>query len=176
MPRLRRLAMKSVRTAIAAAAMAITVVPVTLAGCGRQPATPAATPSSTPTATAPVSPATTPAPTQTPGPGATLPAPSIRVISSRLAYPWHWPNDPARPGRVTHSYPVPPIPELVRISVGYHPEEHGQLPYSRMSFTFTQAFPSYHFEWASQLVSDARGKVVQLAGTDVLKVVTTRAS
>jgi hypothetical protein len=163
--------MKSVRTAVAAAALAIAVVPVTLAGCGSQPATPAATPSSTPTATAPVSPATTPVPTQTLGPGTTSPAPSIRVISSRLAYPWHWPNEPARPGRVTHSYPVPPMPELVQISVGHHPREHGQLPYSRMSFTFTQAFPGYHFEWVSQLVSDASGKVVPLAGTDVLKVV-----
>jgi hypothetical protein len=149
--------MKSVRTAVAAAALAIAVVPVTLAGCGSQPATPAATPSSTSAATAPVNPATTPAPTQTPGPVATSPAPSIRVISSRLAYPWHWPNEPARPGRVVHSYPVPPMPELVQISVGYHPGEHGQLPYSRMSFTFTQAFPSYHFEWVTQLVSDASG-------------------
>jgi hypothetical protein len=67
------------------------------------------------------------------------------------------------------------MPELVQISVGHHPgehgQEHGQLPYSRMSFTFTQAFPSYHFEWVTQLVSDASGKVVPLAGTDVLKVV-----
>lgn len=63
------------------------------------------------------------------------------------------------------------MPELVQISVGYHPEEHGQLSYSRMSFTFTRAFPSYHFEWVGQLVSDASGKVVPLAGTDVLKVV-----
>jgi hypothetical protein len=161
--------MKSVRTAVAAAALTIAVIPVTLAGCGSQPATPAATPSSTPTATAPVSPATTP--TQTPGAGATSPAPSIRVISSRLAYPWHWPNDVARPGQVTHSYPVPPMPELAQISVGYHPGEHGQLPYSRMSFAFTRAFPSYHFAWVSQLVGDASGKVVPLAGTDVLKVV-----
>jgi hypothetical protein len=162
--------MKSVRTAVAAAALSIAVVPVTLAGCGSQPATPAATPSSTPTATAPASPGA-PAPTHTPGPGATSPPPSIRVISSRLAYPWHWPNEPARPGRVTHSYPVPPVPELVQISVGYHPGEHGQLPYSRMSFAFTQAFPSYHFEWVTQLVSEASGTVVPLAGTDVLKVV-----
>ena len=163
--------MKSVRTAVAGAALAIAMVPVTVAGCGSQPATPAASPSSTPTATAPVSPGTTPAPPQTPGPGATSPAPSIRVVSSRIAYPWHWPNDAARRGSVTHAYPVPPMPELVQISVGYNPEEHGQLPYNRMSFTFTRAFPSYHFEWASKLVSDASGKVIPLAGTDVLKIV-----
>jgi hypothetical protein len=92
-------------------------------------------------------------------------------VSSRLAYPWHWPNDPARPGRVTHSYPVPPMPELVQISVGDHHQEHGQPPYYRVSFTFTRAFPSYRFEWASKLVSDASGKAVPLAGTDVLKIV-----
>jgi hypothetical protein len=86
------------------------------------------------------------------------------VISSRLAYPWHWPNDLA----------MPPMPELVQISVGHHPEEHGQLPYSRMSFTFTRALPSYHFERATRLVSDASGKVVPLASTDVLKVVFTQ--
>jgi hypothetical protein len=75
------------------------------------------------------------------------------------------------PGLVTHSYPVPPMPELIQIRVGDHRAEHGQLPYNRMSFTFTRAFPRYHFEWVGQLVSDASGKVVPLAGTDVLKIV-----
>ena len=55
--------------------------------------------------------------------------------------------------------------------MGDHTGDHGQLPYYRMSFTFTRAFPSYHFEWVSKLVSDASGKVVPLAGTDVLKIV-----
>ncbi len=165
--------MKSVRRTIAGVALTIAVVPVMLAGCGSQPATPAGAPapSSTPSATAPASPATTPAPTRTPGPGTISPAPSTRVVSSRVAYPWHWPNDPVRRGWVTHSYPVPPMPELVQIRVGYHPGEHGQLPYNRMSFTFTAAFPSYHFQWVSQLTGDASGKVIPLAGTDVLRVV-----
>lgn len=92
-------------------------------------------------------------------------------MSSRLAYPWHWPNDVPGHASVTHGYPVPPVPELVQISVGYHPGEHGQLPYNRMSFTFTRAFPSYHFEWVSQLAGDASGKVIPVAGTDVLKIV-----
>ena len=165
--------MKPVRRTVTAAALAIAVVPVTLAGCGSQPATPAAapSPSGTPSATAPASPVTTPAPTQTPGPGATSPAPSSPGLSSRITYPWHWPNDATRAAWVAHSYAVPPVPELVQISVGDHTGDHGQLPYNRMSFTFTGAFPSYHFEWVSQLVSDASGKVVPLAGTDVLKIV-----
>ena len=165
--------MKPARRIVASAALVIAVVPVTLAGCGSQPATPAAapSPSGTPSATAPVSPATTPAPTQTTGPGAASPAPSTRVVSSRIAYPWHWPNDSARPGRVTHRYRVPPLPELVQISVGHHLEDHGRLPYSRMSFTFTRAFPGYHFEWVSKLGGDASGKVIPLAGTDVPRIV-----
>jgi hypothetical protein len=164
--------MKPIRTTVAGLTLAI-VVPATLAACGSQPASPAAgsSPSSTPSATAPARPGSSPAPPQTPGPGTTSPTPAIRVVSSRVAYPWHWPNDVGRPGRVAHSYPVPPVPELVRISVGYHPGEHGQRPYNRMSFTFTTAFPSYRFAWASELVGDASGKVIPLRGTDVLKIV-----
>jgi hypothetical protein len=165
-------AMKSLRTTVAGVTLAIGVS-AALAACGSQPATPAAapSPSSTPSATAPAS----PAPTHTPGPGTTLPGPSTRVVSSRVAYPWHWPNDVARPGRVAHAYPVPPVPELVQISVGDHSKEHDQLPYNRMSFAFTGAFPSYHFEWVRELVGDAGGTVVPLHGTDVLKIVFTKA-
>ena len=168
--------MKSVRITVAGVTLAI-VVPAVLAACGSQPAGPAAgpSPSSTPSATATASPPATPAPSQVPGSGATSPAPSIRVVSSRVAYPWHWPNDVARPGRVAHAYPVPPVPELVQISVGDHPADHGQLPYNRMSFTFTGAFPGYHFEWVRQLVGDASGTIVPLHGTDVLKIVFTKA-
>lgn len=42
-----------------------------------------------------------PAPAPTQAPGSTSPVPSIRVVSSWIAYPWHRPNDVARPGRVT---------------------------------------------------------------------------
>jgi hypothetical protein len=165
--------MKRVPMTAAGIALVIAMVPITLAGCGSQPATPAAAPS--PSATAPASPATTPAsapvPAQTPGPGITSQAPAIRVVSSRVAYPWHWPNDVDMPGLVTHSYPVPPMPELVQIRVGDHTAEHAPVPYGRMSFTFTRAFPGYHFEWASTLVGDASGTVIPLAGTDVLRIV-----
>jgi hypothetical protein len=58
--------------------------------------------------------------------------------------------------------------------VGNHTDDHGQLPYNRMSFTFTTAFPSYRFEWA-ELTGDASGKVIALKGTDTLKIVFTQA-
>jgi hypothetical protein len=78
-------------------------------------------------------------------------------------------------GAEPSALPRPPVPELVQISVGDHPADHGQLPYNRMSFAFTGAFPGYHFEWASKLVSDGSGQVVPLRGTDVLKIVFTTA-
>jgi hypothetical protein len=162
--------MKSARIAGVAAALTVAVASATLAGCGSQPATPAS--AASPSATAPASPASTPAstpaPAQTPVPDVTSQA---RVVSSRVAYPWHWPNDVATPGLVKHGYRVPPMPELVQIRVGDHTAEHDPLPYSRISFTFTGAFPSYHFEWVSKLVGDASGKVIPLAGTDVLRIV-----
>jgi hypothetical protein len=161
--------MKSARIAGIAAALAMAAASATLAGCGSQPATPAA--AASPSATAPSSPAATPAAPQTPVPGITSQAPATRVVSSRVAYPWHWPNDVVMPGVVKHSYRVPPTPELVQIRVGDHAAEHAPLPYSRMSFTFTRAFPSYHFEWVSKLAGDASGKMIPLAGTDVLKIV-----
>ena len=166
--------MKSIRTTVAGVTLAISL-PAMLAACGSQSAPPAAgpSPSSTPSATATASPPPTPAPAQ--APGSTSPVPSIRVVSSRIAYPWHWPNDVARPGRVTHANPVPPVPELVQISVGYHSADRGQPPYNRMSFTFTGAFPSYRFQWVSELVGDASGQVVPLRGTDTLKIVFTQA-
>jgi len=104
-----------------------------------------------------------------------LPAASAQVVSSRLAYPWHWPNDVTVPGRVTHAAAVPPVPELVQIKAGAHSAEAGERPFNRMSFTFTTAFPGYRFEFAGQLVSDPGGKVVPLGGQGVLKIVFTQA-
>ena len=156
------------------AILAFAFLLVTLAACGGQAAKPgaAASPSSTPSAAATPGPATAPAP----GPSSDVapPSPSIRVLSSRVAYEWLWPNGPV-PGRVTHSYPVPPVPELVSISVGEHPAGSGQPAFDRMSFTFTNAFPSYRFEFTTSLVSDGSGKVIPLTGPDVLKIVFTQA-
>ncbi len=97
------------------------------------------------------------------------------MLTARVSYPWHWPNDAAEPGRVTHTYPVPPVPELVQISVGDHPGAAGERPYNRMSFTFTTAFPSYRIEFADHLVADPRGDVISLRGMGVLAIVFTTA-
>src|SRR5579863_2399883 len=121
-----------------------------------------------------------PAPGQSPTasqPGSVTASPSGSgsVLSFKLAYPWHWPNDTARPGRVTHASAVPPVPELVQIKVGSHPAASGERAYNRISFTFTNAFPSYQIAFASNLVSDGSGQVIPLGGQGVLKIVFTEA-
>lgn len=162
-----------------AAAVPVTFTAVLLAAltaCGGTAGQPAAGPAPSASAAAPAlsrsaAASQAPAPGQ-PGPGTSAPA---RVLSSRLAYPWHWPNDVITPGRVTHATAVPPVPELVRIAVGNHLAGPAERPFNRMSFTFTTAFPSYRFEFAGQLVSDPGGKVIQLGGQGVLKIVFTQA-
>ena len=160
--------MKPARPAVAGipAAMAVAAL---LAACGGQSASPP--PSSPP----PAAPTASPQPSPTQSPASPSPSPSSRVVSFRLAYPWHWPNDPAVPGRVTHASAAPPVPELVRISVGTHPGEGGQPPYDRMAFTINRAFPSYHFAFTSKLIGDASGAVIPLRGPGVLKIMFTLA-
>lgn len=139
--------------------------------CGTSTPGASGTPSPQPSVTA--SPTTTPAPTRSP---TTTPSASptatagTTVISARIAYQWHWPNDPGRPGTVSHTYSVPPVPELVRIGVGDHPSDPGERPYNRMSFTFNTGFPSYQFRYVDRLVDDASGLPIPLEGRGVLTV------
>jgi hypothetical protein len=97
------------------------------------------------------------------------------VLSSRVAYPWHWPNDAGRPATIQHSYPVPPLPRVLAIGAGDHPAGTGERPCNRMSFTFSSAFPSYHIQFASRLVGDPSGRAIPLAGNGVLTVTFRRA-
>jgi hypothetical protein len=171
--------MNLTRKPTAGGAMVLALTLVVLAGCsgtsgpgnGRSPQ---ATGSTVPTATATVHPTTLPS-TAAPGPTTIPPSSSSRVLSSAVTYPWHWPNDVTSPCRVTHTYPVPPVPELVQISVGDHPSAPDGRAYNRMSFTFTTAFPSYRVEFTDHLVADPRGDVVPLHGLGVLTIVFTGA-
>jgi hypothetical protein len=166
--------MRFLRTSTVLVFATLAFLLATLAACGGQAARTgaAASPSSSPSAAAAPGPATAPAPS--PSSGVPSPSPSSRVVSSRVAYGWLWPNGPV-PGRVTHSYPVPPVPELVSISAGEHPAGSGQPAFDRMSFTFTNAFPSYRFEFTTSLVGDGSGKVIPLTGPDVLTIAFTQA-
>jgi hypothetical protein len=159
---------------IASAAALLAILPA----CGRvgQPAAGSA-PSASTSVTAPGQPAThgqSPTASQ-PGPASSSASPSGQVLSFRLAYPWHWPNDVAMPGHVSHATAVPPVPELVQIRVGSHPAASGERPYDRISFTFAGGFPSYRIEFGGKLVGDPSGKAIPLDGQGVLGIVFTGA-
>ncbi len=171
--------MKLSRTTAAAVTLTFAGLLALTAACGSQPGQPtgasspsASTSASVPSQTAGPSQAATPG---KPSSGTPTPAQSAQVVSSRVAYPWHWPNDVTAPGRVTHASAVPPVPELVQISAGSHPAGSGERPFNRMSFTFTTAFPSYRIEFVNQLVGDPSGKIIPLDGQGVLEIVFTKA-
>ena len=162
---------------IASAAALLAILPA----CGRadqggQPGTGSMS-SATTSVTAPGKTATqgqSPA-TGQPGSVTASPSSSSHVLSFRLAYPWHWPNDAAMPGHVSHAAYVSPVPELVQIKVGSHPAASGERAYDRISFTFTNAYPSYQIAFAGKLVADGSGRVIPLGGQGVLKIVFTGA-
>lgn len=165
--------MMPIRKAHTGTMLALAFAVAGLAACGHNAAPPAGAASPSPAVTHPAAtapprqPSTTPA--AVPGPTAST-APAETVISSRVSYPWHWPNDVNRPGRVGHTYRVPPVPELIAISAGDHPGNPGEQPYNRLSFTFTTAFPSYQVRFVNALVSDPGGRTVPLGGNGVLEV------
>ncbi len=152
-----------------ASSLAAAVVLAALAACGSKPApagaagspTPAASPTPSASATA-----TPHSPSQSPS---AAPAPTTKVLSWRVTYQWHWPNDVAHPGKVRHAQAVPPVPRLIAIRVGDHPRDPGDRPYNRMSFTFTTGFPSYSFQFVNPLVGD-NGQTIPMDGVGSLKV------
>ena len=169
--------MITIRKAHAGTILAVALALASLAACGNNVAPSAgATPSHLPVThpvTQPVTTAPAPPPSATPTAAPKPPAsttPTETVISSRVSYPWHWPNDATRPGSIGHTYPVPPVPKLVAISAGDHPSDPGEQPYNRLSFTFTKAFPSYQFHFVNALTSDPSGRTIPLGGNGVLAV------
>lgn len=173
--------MNTTRLTKAGAVSAFVLVLAAVGACGSSSPPAGAAPTtlpatSSPAQPSPTGPSTTPTPTPsrttptTPSPTSPAPAPT-RVVLSRVAYAWHWPNDVAKPGGVSHTTAVPPVPELVRIGAGDHPAAQGERAFNRMSFTFDTGFPSYHFEFVNQLVADGSGKIIPLAGNGVLRIV-----
>ncbi len=154
--------MKTMFKAQAAGLLVITCAAVALTGCGST-APPSASGS-------PAGPGPTPTRTAAPAPSASSSVPGYTIIFSHTSYPWHWPNDAGRPATIQHTYPVPPMPTLIAINAGDHPELGREPHYNRMSFTFRTAFPSYQVSFTGPLTSDPAGKPIALAGDGALKV------
>jgi hypothetical protein len=140
-----------------------------LAGCAPATGTggPTATSTGSPTGTA----------TQGGAPASAAPPPASDPpddgVEYRVSYPFAVPS-PA----VTISHPItppiaappaPPLPYLVGVYVGNHPE--GSPPYQRISFYFRGTFPSYRFGYVPNIVNDGSGTPVNLQGNAFLSIV-----
>jgi hypothetical protein len=127
----------------------------------------------------PTAPVTSPAasvsqPTPTDSPHSVPPAterPSAEP-EHRITYGW---GVPAPAVTVEHEVIAPiapspalPLPALVAIRVGDHPEADPM--FQRISFTFRGAFPEYNLEYVRELTSEAMGDAIELEGNAVLRI------
>ena len=69
---------------------------------------------------------------------------------------------------ISHSVTPPPLPYLVGIYVGEHPE--GTPPYQRISFYFRVGFPTYGFSYVPSVLSEGQGAPIPLSGNAFLRV------
>lgn len=121
-----------------------------LAGCGGDSAEPAANDTGTET-TEPASP--TPAATEAPS----SPSPTARPPGMQ------WPTDDVS---AQFTGTVPPVPTLVDIRVGTHPDDG----YDRVAFEF-DSLPGYRIGYQQQIVYDGSGEPVELAGDAFIQLV-----
>ena len=98
--------------------------------------------------------------------------PPAPVIDHRVTYDWAVPSDPVS---IEHtvlapiaSAPALPLPHLVAIHVGDHPE--GDLPYQRISFYFRGAFPGYNIGYVASVDAEGSGAAIPLEGNAFLRV------
>jgi hypothetical protein len=140
-------------------------------GCA-QPAGPGGTATqpaggATPSAALPTS-ATNP--TAPPEPPAS--EPTAVALEYRVTYDWGIPSD-----RVTIPHtvqvpiapaPEPPLPYLVAIYVGDHPEASPQ--YQRISFYFRGAFPECNLQYVPSVSAEGSGEPIPLQGNAFLRV------
>jgi hypothetical protein len=123
------------------AAVAALLLVLPLAGCIPDDLYPSPSPTATP---APSPTETTPAPTPAPTPSPTR---TDGVISSVVTHEFGTPSEGA-PFVTEHTVtipvlppPAPPLPCLVAVEAGRHPDE--SPAFDQVSFRFTGAFPSY---------------------------------
>jgi hypothetical protein len=148
-----------------------TVAALTAGGCAHQAGSAAPGPGGATRA-----PAAT-ASSSTGGAKPTEPAPAVSEPAApravyRISYPW---GVPAKSVTVNHPFtppiappPTPPLPYLVAIYVGDHPE--GSPKYERISFYFRGTFPSYRFQYVRQVLDEGQGAPISLEGNSYLGI------
>ncbi|HEY7175344.1 MAG TPA: hypothetical protein VH442_10540 [Micromonosporaceae bacterium] len=90
----------------------------------------------------------------------------------RTSYGWGVPSNEVRidhPLRVPIAPPpAPPLPYLEAIYVADHPE--GSPKYSRISFYFRGAIPSYRVQYVRRVLSEGEGTPISLEGNSFLRI------
>lgn len=162
--------MRPIREAISGALIILLLAALAACGTSAPPGTSAGPSHARSAASAGPGPASATAPSPTAAASAAQATPAVAVLSFRVSYPWHWPNDAGNRASIQHSYPVPPLPQLIAISAGDHPASTGERAYNRISFTFRSAFPSYQVQFVPGLTGDPSGQAIALAGDGVLQV------
>jgi len=123
-----------------------------------------------------------PTATQTTGTKPTLPPPpatepTVAGLEYRVSYQWGVPSNKVT---IPHSVKVPmgsppalPLPYLVAVYVGDHPEANPK--YQRISFYYRGAFPAYNLQYVRAVTEDGSGNPVPLQGNSFLNIVFTPA-
>ncbi|MEV1286205.1 hypothetical protein [Micromonospora sp. NPDC049679] len=100
------------------------------------------------------------------------PAPAPAGSPYQVRYGW---GVPASLTRIAHTVdvpiappPAPALPYLVEIHAADHPE--GSPGYSRFSFYFRGAFPSYQVQYVPRVTQDGSGEPIKLTGNSFLRL------
>lgn len=103
----------------------------------------------------------------TAGPGRTTAAPKPGP-TGRVTYGWGVPSVPVliRHTVPAMSPPAPSLPYLTKVEVGDHPAER----YSRITFAFRGATPSYEIAYVPRVEAEGTGDPVALPGNAFLKI------
>ena len=98
--------------------------------------------------------------------------PGTPEVEYRVSYGWAVPSNLVT---IPHSVSPPiapppalPLPYLVAIYVGNHPEANPQ--YQRISFYFRGGFPEYNLQYVSSVTAEGSGAKVPLQGNGFLRV------
>jgi hypothetical protein len=90
--------------------------------------------------------------------------PTAPEMAHRVSYDWAVPSD-----QVTIPHPAEmPVPTLVAIYVGDHPE--GSTPYQRISFYFREGVPEYNLQYVRSVLGEGTGTPIALQGNAFLRV------
>lgn len=90
----------------------------------------------------------------------------------RVTYDWVVPGNRVTIPHEVHApiapAPALPLPSLVAVYVGDHPE--ADPSYQRISFYFRGAFPEYNLQYVRSLMAEGSGTTIPLEGNGVLRV------